>query len=233
MPKQTFFNLPEEKRQAIVDLAIDEFAGHSYQQASISRIVARAGIAKGSFYQYFEDKKDLYLYLIDLALNEKAAFIQSMPPPDPAMGTFAYLRWLFASGVQFEFSNPQLTRVVYHAFYDEPPFLEEVMRQARASATQFSRQLIAQGMDRGDLRADLDVDTAVFLLDVVILELGNHIMQRLQISSEELGTQGIKVFEPMAVSAVYDSVLDVLERGMGKCGQAGWPVQEAVNHDDD
>ena len=59
MPKITFFNLPDEKRQLILDIAIDEFAENDFANVSISRIVARAGIAKGSFYQYFEDKDDL------------------------------------------------------------------------------------------------------------------------------------------------------------------------------
>lgn len=65
MPKQTFFNLPEEKRRRIVDCAVGEFAEHGYNMASISRMVAAAGIAKGSFYQYFEDKEDLYAHVID------------------------------------------------------------------------------------------------------------------------------------------------------------------------
>jgi hypothetical protein len=55
---QTFSNLPEEKRQRILRIAIDEFADNDYDSASVSRIVARAGIAKGSFYQCFVDKDD-------------------------------------------------------------------------------------------------------------------------------------------------------------------------------
>ena len=58
MPKQTFFNLPEDKRENLINIAIEEFAENDYQTASISRIVANAGIAKGSFYQYFENKED-------------------------------------------------------------------------------------------------------------------------------------------------------------------------------
>lgn len=68
MPKQTFLNLPEDKRLWILDCAVDEFAEHGYSSASISRIVAAAKIAKGSFYQYFEDKEDLYGYVIDRTL---------------------------------------------------------------------------------------------------------------------------------------------------------------------
>ena len=48
MPKETYFNLPDDKRQAILDLAIEEFASHDYKNASISRIVERAGIARST-----------------------------------------------------------------------------------------------------------------------------------------------------------------------------------------
>ncbi|MEM7578547.1 MAG: TetR/AcrR family transcriptional regulator, partial [Cyanobacteria bacterium P01_A01_bin.80] len=44
------------KRQNITNAAITEFNNHSYESASISAIVNRAKIAKGSFYQYFKDK---------------------------------------------------------------------------------------------------------------------------------------------------------------------------------
>ena len=53
MPKDTFFNLPEDKRALICKVALEEFGEYTFDQASINRIVAKAGIAKGSFYQYF------------------------------------------------------------------------------------------------------------------------------------------------------------------------------------
>ena len=71
MPKDTFFNLPGDKRTLICDVAIDEFADHPFDQASVNRIVAKSGIAKGSFYQYFEDKEDLFLYIIQRIAEEK------------------------------------------------------------------------------------------------------------------------------------------------------------------
>ena len=89
MPNQTFFNIPEEKRDKIVKIAIAEFASHDYDSASITKIVKQAKIAKGSFYQYFEDKKELYLYLVDLANQEKLAFLQAAKPPELQHGIFS------------------------------------------------------------------------------------------------------------------------------------------------
>mgnify|MGYP001367152296 CR=1 FL=1 len=60
MPKSTFLNLRPEKRADFTDAALFEFALNDYQNASITNMVKVLGIAKGSVYQYFENKKDLY-----------------------------------------------------------------------------------------------------------------------------------------------------------------------------
>src|SRR5690554_7663669 len=75
VPKQTFFNLEPEKRQGIIAAAVREFAEHPFEQASLTKIVESCGIAKGSMYQYFEDKLDLYLYIVDLAYEQKKAYV--------------------------------------------------------------------------------------------------------------------------------------------------------------
>lgn len=64
MPTNTFFNLSEEKKDKILKAANKEFARVSLEQASIKNIVEDAEIARGSFYQYFEDKQDLFEYLM-------------------------------------------------------------------------------------------------------------------------------------------------------------------------
>ena len=64
MPTSTFFRLPEEKRQRLIDAAWEEFSRASFSDASINRIIHEARIPRGSFYQYFTDKEDLFWYLV-------------------------------------------------------------------------------------------------------------------------------------------------------------------------
>lgn len=71
MPRLTFFNLPDHKKQTLLDAAIEEFSRVPLQDASIANIVKAADIPRGSFYQYFENKEDLYLYLLEVELKEK------------------------------------------------------------------------------------------------------------------------------------------------------------------
>ncbi len=65
MPKQTFIKLHIDKRETLIRAAIKEFSRAPLFEASISNIVKEAGIPRGSFYQYFEDKEDLYYFLLD------------------------------------------------------------------------------------------------------------------------------------------------------------------------
>ncbi len=64
MPKDTFLNLKSEKKEKIEKAITDEFTKNSFEQVSISNIIQRAQIPRGSFYQYFEDKKDAVQYII-------------------------------------------------------------------------------------------------------------------------------------------------------------------------
>lgn len=64
MPTTTFFNLPPPKREKLLDAAIAEFARKPYGEVSINRIIQAAEIPRGSFYQYFADKTDLFRYVL-------------------------------------------------------------------------------------------------------------------------------------------------------------------------
>ncbi|WP_297076990.1 TetR family transcriptional regulator [uncultured Enterococcus sp.] len=62
MPTDTFLHLPKEKQQRIMEAARIEFSRVSLKEASVANIVKVAEIPRGSFYQYFADKEDLYFY---------------------------------------------------------------------------------------------------------------------------------------------------------------------------
>lgn len=76
MPKQTFFHLPKDKQDTLIQAAKTEFSRVPLHEASIANIIKSAGIPRGSFYQYFEDKEDLYYYLLnELAQKNNKRFI--------------------------------------------------------------------------------------------------------------------------------------------------------------
>lgn len=112
MPKPTFFNLPEEKRKQIIDECFREFSLNAYEQASITTIVNRLGIAKGSIYQYFENKKELWVYLKEKAEQTKMQFIKDIDR-NSFKDFWSYYRALYANGIQFDLKYPDQSLFLY------------------------------------------------------------------------------------------------------------------------
>lgn len=213
MPKETFFNLPVDKRERIIDIALDEFGNFDYQSASISRIVAAAGIAKGSFYQYFVDKEDLYRYLFDLAGQKKGEFL-AKNPPEPHMDIFSYLHWLAERGVEFELAEPKLSQLGYRALNSGgmPP---EFLSSARSMTAEFFKQLIASGKEQGHIDPAVDADLAAFFFNTIFSELGQYMFRRL--AADDHGRTGGNeaFFRSDEARAIVAQTINILKSGMG------------------
>ena len=215
MPNQTFFNLPENKRQAIIDCAIAEFAAHDYDIASISNIVKQAKIAKGSFYQYFENKKDLYLYLIGLASQTKTAFLRQAKAPKADADFFGHLRWLFSMGIQFKLRYPALNQITNRLTFGDIPFREEVLQKTREATSDYLLDLVIRGQQQGDVDADLDPYLAVYAIQSLSSGLTDLIPQRLGKEADLLVSSFPADVNTEALEHIFDDVIRVLKRGIG------------------
>ncbi len=215
MPTETFFNLPEEKRLRLLDVLLDEFSQNDYDNVSVGRIAERAGIAKGSFYQYFADKKDCYLYLIQLAIEEKTAFMRHSPP-EPSADLFAHLRWLIDAGMQFQFSNPRLAHIAYKALFDDAPLPEETLNVIRHGGYAYFRDLVQSGVANGSLDPGIDLDIAAFVLNAVFTQLGPHLMRRFGVSPEQALADGADAFDQGEIRQAIHQVITLLETGLRK-----------------
>ncbi|MGI5064762.1 TetR/AcrR family transcriptional regulator [Treponema putidum] len=83
MPKKTFLNLPQEKQQRILETCKKEFEKKPIFQASVSDIVNTLGIARGSFYQYFENLEECFFTILSSEnMDVHALFQESLQEND-------------------------------------------------------------------------------------------------------------------------------------------------------
>lgn len=78
MPKATFFNLNNTKRENIEKAIEEEFGRTTFEKASISSIIEKAKIPRGSFYQYFEDKEDAIKYIVQKYMEKEKEKIRKL-----------------------------------------------------------------------------------------------------------------------------------------------------------
>lgn len=204
MPKDTFLNLPEAKRQAIIEAAVDEFAANAYEQASVNRIVANAGIAKGSFYQYFEDKKDLFFYLTSLIAEDKINYLSPVLSNPAGHDFYTLMHELFLSGAKFALDRPRYAAIANRFLAEKDgPVFRELQAESRPLSFAVFEPLIRQAIARGEIRHGIDVT----ILNYIITSLSVSIVEY---CSE---IQPDAVFE--AVVETVDTFMDVLKNGVG------------------
>ena len=73
-----------ERRQQILTSARDVFAKRGYHAAKIEDIVAAAGVARGTFYLYFEDKRAIFEEIVDRTIARLGMSIVRVDPHDGA-----------------------------------------------------------------------------------------------------------------------------------------------------
>jgi len=217
MPKPTFLNLPEEKRQAFLKIALAEFADNDYNSASISKIVEKAGIAKGSLYQYFEDKQDLFLYLTDVSNQEMLQAIRQSLPPDPQAGFFETLRWQMSITVLTAVQYPIQSRLARRAYTSPLPFRDKMLEQARKVRSEHFEAMVKKAQTNGELRPNVDPAVASFMVQGLMNDLGSFLQSKLGDADQKRQSKrkGDWITRP-EVEQVFDQVIAVLKHGLGK-----------------
>jgi AcrR family transcriptional regulator len=165
MPKQTFLNLPEEKREIIMEAAVEEFAEYGLENASTNRIVKTSGISKGSFYQYFEDKQDVFMHLLDVVEQKELEFFKDKHPPSNNMDTFQYFHWMVKIGMEFSLAHPRMIQAVWRVLLGEGFYYGTHLADYRNKTTQGLTMIIQQAMQRGEVDPSVDVELAVMVME--------------------------------------------------------------------
>lgn len=200
MPTETFFRLPEAKRETLLRCARQEFARVPYPDASINRIIHAAGIPRGSFYMYFADKADLFLHLMDQFVDTFTQTVcRLLEEEDGAL--FPAFRRLF---------DHLQDRCVTGCREGRAAEVITILRRnvgmphTMAMGQSYGRRFLSQLLPRLD-RARLSLEGEE--------ELENGLRILLSVTLPLL-CEGVLAEDPEPVRARYQSYLTILERGM-------------------
>lgn len=157
-------NLDEERQKEIIDTCLKEFALRNYNEVSLSKIIAKLGLAKGSFYRYFGSKKDLYAYLIEYAKKLNIGLYEKTlkNPGDDILSAWSRF-YLQAAMLDNEY--PAFGGFGYRVAQERNNIvLGNVALKSKMRGIEVLRGLFEEQQKKGNIRKDLDIDQMIYTL---------------------------------------------------------------------
>lgn len=164
MPKDTFSKIAADKRERLLREAALLFAERGFNQTDVAELASRAGVAKGSIYNYFDSKEDLYLYVCRDGMERSRQAVYGDLNPD--WDIFRQLEHIFRQGVQFVQTYPE-----YLILYDNiasagmERFSDQMSLEVEKHTADYLKALLRRDIQKGLVRDDLDVNFSAFLIN--------------------------------------------------------------------
>jgi AcrR family transcriptional regulator len=148
--------------------------------------VAKLGIAKGSFYQYFDDKRDLYFFLIDFVMKERLDFIQKQSDSKNQSDYFLYIQGLLETGIQYDVIYPKHGQLIYRTLFSNVLLQNESIDRFKDSLMDYQREVIALGISMGKIDPELDPELIAQFLNAIMADFGRSMIASMKIDSERI-----------------------------------------------
>jgi AcrR family transcriptional regulator len=191
MPKKTFENLDKEKKQAFIQVALAEFATHTYETASITQMVKKLDIAKGSVYQYFEHKKDLYFYLMQYVNEQKQQAMAAIFQQGFA-DFFEMFEKMYVAGTQFDLEHPLYSTFLYNVAQERHSSdLGDLYMLTKKQTMGYYKGLLQKEVEKGNIRQDMDLE----IISFCIVQIGSGIYDYFKLkftNTDDISTEEIE-----------------------------------------
>ncbi|MEE8341454.1 MAG: TetR/AcrR family transcriptional regulator, partial [Candidatus Neomarinimicrobiota bacterium] len=170
----TFTQLADSKQKSIIDASVYEFANNGFKNASVNKIVEKAGISKGSLFNYFKSKNLLFDHIYQIALREVKIYLAEVRDESENDDFFIRFGKIINSGIMFISKHPRLARIYFRLLNsDDSPYGKEIIKKLHGEAIKYLTDFVETGIERNELRSELSLNTVAFLMESIL----NRILQ--------------------------------------------------------
>jgi TetR/AcrR family transcriptional regulator len=202
----------EAKRARIVEVAMRHFAQQGYEAARVSDIAEELGIAKGSIFQHFGSKDGLFFEAYKKATRAFSPYL-NVPSEVRVRGFFEILRYWLVRTEHMVREDWVPYRVYLMGNYGTDLALRREINRFLIAEDPYGRVAFVRfGLERGELRKDLDVEVIVSIIDWMVERFQDALL------TEELdpGLFRRPGEMPEKKEARINQFLDILRRAIGK-----------------
>jgi AcrR family transcriptional regulator len=210
MARPRFHKTDPAKQETILHAAAKEFAQVGYEGASLNRILLAAGVSKGAFYYYFDDKADLACTVLLWAYRDILALYDRIKMPEDGRGFWDEIHHFSRESLalldRVPYAN-DLTSRLSHAFVNDKELEARALQVLVKPATTWMA-LLTRGQELGIVRQDVPVRTLLALFQGIKESLirdytaNDHVLTKDEI--EQLAALQIDLFRRVCVPADKD-----------------------------
>jgi len=169
-----FEQLADLKQKSIIDASVNEFANNGFKNASVNKIVEKAGISKGSLFNYFKSKNLLFDYIYQIALREVKTYLAKVRDESEHDDFFTRFSKIINSGIAFIIKHPRLAKIYFRLLNsDDSPYGKAIIQKLHSEAIRYLIDFVETGIERNELRSELNPTTVAFLMESTL----NRILQ--------------------------------------------------------
>lgn len=210
MPKDTFFNLNEEKREKVVRSAISEFLKHGFEKGNVGDIAKNAGVAKGSLYQYFEDKKELFMYSVSWSIELFIKKLQNDTVPGD-INIFDYFYQSSAGTLMQIKEEREIAVFIQDVFLGKySSVADESITIMMKAADEYVLRLIREGKENGSIRKDISDNILSMFLTGASMKIKEYLLKKARNAGTDLIDEEFETYE-----SDIKAMLELLKNGMG------------------
>jgi len=181
---ENFEKLPDEKKKMIIEICIEEFADKGYVNASTNNIVKNANISKGALFNYFGNKKNLFLYIMDYATNYYVDYLITRMKKNSPDFFERILDWAKLK-LQVSLEEPTIYNFFLVAYSNIPEELTKDVEKRYAKLYEKGMFLSFEGLDLSLFREDIDRQKAIELLLVTFNGLSEKQLKLVSLSEDK------------------------------------------------
>jgi AcrR family transcriptional regulator len=173
MPRPTWDNLEESRRERVLHAAMAEFGRRGYSGASLNVIAREAGVAKGSLFQYFDDKFDFFAHVAEhTSLMVYAAMLPHLTSRADDEPFADYFARLVDAWIAYMAAHPLERGVTAATTMELDPDIRQAVREpVHRLYAQALRPILAQAVESGDLARDADTEALLSMLVLLLPHL--------------------------------------------------------------
>lgn len=182
-----FYKINPDKQKKIITSAVKEFVENGFDKASTNAIIEKADISKGSLFNYFKNKKGLYIFVVDYSIEVVEDLYNQIDQSE--RDVFKRLEDTGLYKFEFQKEYPYVFDFLIASLKDESKIIKDVVSTKVQESQLKGMHLLYKNIDYSKFKEEIDIEKAIEILTWTMQGFADKFTERIN-TFEDIETFG-------------------------------------------